>query len=864
MRGLAPHWGALLALALFLIVGLAILDDYGVARDVPWQRDNAIANLAYLLGVSDTLALAVDHDKFYGMALNLPLLLIERAFGLQDFRAIHLSLHLGLHLFFLMGGLFAYLLAHRLFGNRLIALAAMLIFLLHPRLYAHAFFNSKDPSFSAMFMIALFLTREAFSRDKVGAFALLGVGVGVLVNLRVMGVMLLAAIPALRAFDFVFAQGWLGRKRVLITTGAFALGASLSIYVLLPYLWSNPLGRGAEWWPTLADHPHKPSELFRGMFGRSVEFTEYLPVWFSITSPPFALALGLAGAAVVLARAARDPWAAMRKGRLRFGLLLVGCVAALAFAVVVLNANVHTDWRHLYFIWAPFSLLGALGLAWAASALRRARLRAAVYVAAGAGLAATAITMVLIHPNQQAHFNFFVDRVAPEHLRTQYSIFTWNHPRRQAIEWLADNAPLLPDEAQGPQRTKELLDRMNLEMLPEAARARIANVDFEIVPEAAEHWGRRPLHRVNVYGNTLMTIELKDDLRAVYESTLSREPILDAAFDAYRLDDAVALVMEPCAPAFIERVEATLRVSPVDIEDLPPWREGRRFEPRRFHHAEYGALFDGKCIASLPLPDYPIADIEIVWSPLLLDDNEARALMRRAKADGQALARSFYDIHLADGELVYVKENCDPLQTEHPFFLDIYPQRTSDLPKDRQARGYERSWFAFHDQHGAFVEEACVALVPLPDYPIAAFRTGQRIGDDDGNLWRASFSANPEPYRAVLRAAASTETAARSVFDVHLADGALVYVKEPCEQADTETRFFLHVVPRSADDLPEDRREYGFNGLDFDFFLNGAWFDGKCAARVPLPDYPIASARTGQHISGVRETWSVELAAPGR
>ena len=359
-----------------------------------------------------------------------------------------------------------------------------------------------------------------------------------------------------------------------------------------------------------------------------------------------------------------------------------------------------------------------------------------------------------------------------------------------------------------------------------------------------------------------MTIEPMDDLREVYEATLPREPNLDAAFDIHRMDNAVALVMEPCAPAFLE-MWTLMRAIPVDARDMPPWQEGKRFEPRRFHHAEYGALFDGKCVVSLPLPGYPVADIEVIWSPSLLDDNEARAAMRQAKTDGQLLARSFYDVYLADGELVYVRENCDPLETEHSFFLRIYPQRVSDLREDRRERGFEHIQFGFL-RRGAFVGEACVALFPLPDYPIEGFRTGQRIGGGNGNLWRASFSANPEPYRAVYREASSSEPAAQGVFDVHLADDALIYFKEPCEQADTEDRFFLHVVPRSADDLPDDRRAYGFNGLDFDFFLNGAWFDGQCAARVALPEYPIASARTGQHISGVRETWGVEFATPGR
>ena len=61
----------------------------------------------------------------------------------------------------------------------------------------------------------------------------------------------------------------------------------------------------------------------------------------------------------------------------------------------------------------------------------------------------------------------------------------------------------------------------------------------------------------------------------------------------------------------------------------------------------------------------------------------------------------------------------------------------------------------------------------------------------------------PGALPAVHREAASSEPLARSVFDIYLADGALTYVKEPCAQADTEDRFFLHVVPQSADDLPE-------------------------------------------------------------
>ena len=866
MRALAPHWAALLALALFLIAGLAVLDDYGIVGDEDTQRRIGETNLRYLAN-GDLGAFVegfwVTSDKLYGAAFELPLLLVERAFGIQDDRGIYLSRHLLTHLFFLTGGLFSYLLARRLSGNSLAGLFAMALFLLHPRLYAHSFFNSKDIPFLVAFIIALHLAHRAFRRDTVAAYVLLGAGVGIAVNLRIMGVVLLAAIPALHALNFAFASGRAERKRVILTTVAFTLTAALSVYALLPYLWADPLGRAVEWWTTLSDHPFTPNELFRGTVYRSdYSPADYVPTWFSITSPPFALALGLIGAGAVLVGAVRAPRVAVRSGRLRFGLLLVGCAAAPVAAVIQLDANVYTGWRQLYFLWASFALLAVVGLAALIRALGDRRLRAAAYGAAGAGLAATLASMALIHPNQQVYFNFSVDRVTPEYLRTQYVEY-WRHPMRQAFEWLSDNANLFPDEAAATGGAHWAYD-LNARILPDAARARLAETTgfTRVWPRPWESWSRsdRALHRVRVYDNTILAIERKDDPQAVYEATRGREPdAVAGAYDVHRLDDAVALAMEPCAPAFIEKMGANLRVTPVDPGDLPPWREGKREEPRGFPFFDYGAYFGGKCVASLPLPDYPVADFRLVWHPELLTREAAREAMRRAREEGRLLARSAYDVYLADGELVYVQEQCDPFNTERPFRVSVFPERASDLPDEWRERGHQRFWFDFHE-HGALLEEgACVALFPLTDYPIAAVRTGQYIeGGDD--LWDAAFSAKPERYAAAYRAVEGREPLARGAFDIHLLNGDLVYAKEPCEQADTEARFFMHVIPGRVSDLPEARRGAGFDNLDFAFFRNGARFDGRCAARVPLPPYPIASVRTGQFVGGAGEIWSAEFA----
>ena len=86
----------------------------------------------------------------------------------------------------------------------------------------------------------------------------------------------------------------------------------------------------------------------------------------------------------------------------------------------------------------------------------------------------------------------------------------------------------------------------------------------------------------------------------------------------------------------------------------------------------------------------------------------------------------------------------------------------------------------------------------------------------------------------------------------------MYYLKEPCVLADTQTPFFLHVIPIDVYDLPDDGRGAGFDNLDFGFTQRGVMFDGKCLAAVELPGYDAVSVRTGQFDVDDGEVWSVE------
>ena len=115
-------------------------------------------------------------------------------------------------------------------------------------------------------------------------------------------------------------------------------------------------------------------------------------------------------------------------------------------------------------------------------------------------------------------------------------------------------------------------------------------------------------------------------------------------------------------------------------------------------------------------------------------------------------------------------------------------------------------------------------------------------------------AAIEEVYRSIM----AGEPIIRSSFDVYLIENMLIYVKEPCAPADTKPPFFLHIIPDSANDLPDDRKQYGFNNLDFNFGrYNGKNFGGRCLAIRPLPDYKIASIRTGQYIREEGLIWDM-------
>ena len=781
-----PFWAQALAVcALFAVAGAVVLDDYGVAEDEIAQRRIANANTDYIAtGSADGL---YNRDyRYFGVAFEMPLLLAERALGLQDPRHIYLTRHLVTHLFFIAGGFVCGALVYRMLGSRWVALLAMLMFMLHPRLYAHSFFNSKDVPFAAMLAIALYLTHRAFRKDTIGAFLLCGIVVGLAIDLRPFGLMLPPMLLAMRALDFWQAGGG-ERKRILLTSAAFLAAALATTYIVHPYYWENPL-RFIESVREVSQHRHPTNavDLFMGeaYFGGAMPWN-FIPVWFAITAPPLTLLIGAIGCAAVCWQGVSRPLAALRDRETRFRILLLGCFVTPVVAVIALQSNIYNGWRHMYFLWTPFCMLAAVGLHSIANSnagedrwkiavwlpgwvrgggrLHMAR-RGLAYGVAGVGAITTLTAMIALHPYEYVYFNALTDAKTPGALSERYDMDYWLLAHRQSLEYLLAR---YPDEV-----LRVYPGSRSIRILPQSDRERIAlapphEADFYI--NRSINRGNQPnepaFHSIRAYGSAIAFIlDTRSDAylsyyRAEYGDVEANGTLLSrSGFDIYIHDGALRYLKENCEPLLAtnlnDNFKAFLHIFPVNPADLPADRREHGFENRDFWITEPIAFFDGKCMhRQPPLPDYPIARIRTGQNAAASGGDDwrvdidmavhaaAQALYDSIAAGdyGQPVAQSDFDVYLRGDGLAYLKESCAAGDGDARFFLHIFPVDPADMSADSGEAGFANLDFQFAD-HGAYAGDNCVAERELPDYAIERIRTGQFVSGK-GQLWGVEFAA---------------------------------------------------------------------------------------------------------------------------
>jgi len=422
--------GLLIVLA-FFAVDCAVYRDYGVTWDEASQRTIGLTNLEFVRTL-DASIIDSFWDWDHGASFELALIGVERASGFTDLHHIMPLRHICTAAFFLLGAFCGYLLMLRMYRRQWIALLGLLMLLLQPRIFAHAFFNSKDVPFLAAFLMALYAIGVALQGWRNYQYVLAGATCGFAAGIRVLGGLLIALVMILLVAQLISdkANRKLYRKRLLLFLGV----SLLTLYVTCPSLWYHPIDnlRGAL--RNMSQFSRFDTNvLFRGeMIYCSKLPWYYVPYWIGISTPLVWLLIALSGMCACLYWLARKPAAVLQDSLRQMLLICAACCLLPLISVMVLHSIVYDDWRHLYFTYPPFIIVGLFGIA------RLDRIRWAKLVAIGACLVQASLViafMIKAHPFQQVYFNALVPH-RREYLRQHFDMEYWGASYKQGFEYL--------------------------------------------------------------------------------------------------------------------------------------------------------------------------------------------------------------------------------------------------------------------------------------------------------------------------------------------------------------------------------------------------------------------------------------------
>jgi hypothetical protein len=444
---LGPPAGVCDLLAIALLCGLGIVAaltfrDYGLGWDDYTHSQYGDLLLAfYGSGFTDKRALSFVNLYMYGGGFDLLSALLAKILPFELFETRRL---VGA-LIGLVGIAVTGRLARRL-GGPVVGLVAMIMLATTPMFYGHMFMNSKDGPFAvAMCVLLLALLRviEEYPKPSRSTVIFFGFALGLAVGTRILAVIAVLFVVFPFALLITDEARRNGLRSAAASFGRFVLVMSASLpigYLTMGLLWPwsvieplNPL-RAIGYFSHFFEKPWK--ELFDGVPVSVPDMpATYLPQLFALKLPEIMLALGVGGMVGILLFATR-PVLPVRR-RAGFLLVLSAAVIPVIYAMIS-HPALYNGLRHFIFVVPPIAVVASLGFAWALEWLheRGTGALAAGLVLCAAGVSASIVDMVRLHPYQYTYFNRVAGGVRGADRK--YMLDYWGLAFKQATEQLRE------------------------------------------------------------------------------------------------------------------------------------------------------------------------------------------------------------------------------------------------------------------------------------------------------------------------------------------------------------------------------------------------------------------------------------------
>lgn len=418
-----------------LISGLAIASDYGISWDE--KAMITLGRQVYAFIVEGSPYPASPGIRFHGSMIEVFLYALPEILGLRYARHIFILRHAVSFLFF-WGALVAiYAYARRHFGSRIWAILAVLFLLLSPRQFGHAFINTRDIPTMMFFLLQMLTLRIFLEKRTIPSALLHGLASGLLLALRV-GVLfgllftvLFTILDSLHRWGIRHRTAWVYTFLLLCS---WATTTALTTVIFWPLLWQDPLRNFLAAAHNMVTSQNNPGGFYFGEHIGALPW-HWVPVHLLIQTPLLYSALAITATGGLLWNLVRRGRPALYEKKEDFFILLWCTVPVIT--VIVLQADLFDEWRHLYFIYPAVILLAVSGLSRIWSVLEQqtsAKVRRGVVVLFSLPLLSTVVSMVSSHPLQYMYYS-----LPSRFIEGNFELDYWGLAFRPGLEWILEH-----------------------------------------------------------------------------------------------------------------------------------------------------------------------------------------------------------------------------------------------------------------------------------------------------------------------------------------------------------------------------------------------------------------------------------------
>ena len=427
----------------YFFIGVFHVADYGVSWDEPTSRMNGLVNTKYLGELLFPILLSPEisavpnlhdwHDKDYGVAFELSVTILERAFSLQDSREIFLYRHFFTFIFSMMGAIAVYALAAHRFKNYSYGILAALLLITSPRIFAESFYNSKDIVFMSAFAISMYTLVRFLKTPTISWAFVHAISAAYATNVRIMGIML--ALGAILCLLVNCSKRTLAIDSAVKCIICFIAFYAIFVALLFPWLWHSPIENFILAFNNMAVFRWDNELLFLGRTVRSTALPwYYAPIYIGFTTPiPYQILFFVGSVSTILLVLRRGVRFWRDEDEMQDYIYFSIFFTPLA-AVILLASVLYDGWRQLYFVYPSFILLATLGfrklISWMLPSLIAVFFRTSIF----AIIAFNIYWIYTWHPYQNTYFN----AIAGKNWIHNFDVDYWGLSNFQALQMILD------------------------------------------------------------------------------------------------------------------------------------------------------------------------------------------------------------------------------------------------------------------------------------------------------------------------------------------------------------------------------------------------------------------------------------------